>query len=487
MFIGQGTYAKVYKNDIYPFGMVAIKKYKKNEGIPPDMIREVGVLQKCESSHIIKILSIRDLSIVLPLSPYSLEIYLKKNNISLSSINYFLNDICKGIYYLHCHGIIHGDLKPSNLLIENEYTLKIIDMGFSKTSHLYNESNTHMIFSSWYRPPEIYLLKNYSWSADIWSIGCILAEMFTNSALFKSKINSELVKSQFNILGITPCYFHLFPDHVYKLYPTDNLKYITKSKTLYKILIGFLHPDPEFRMSLHEYFHIRKYEYANSKEVYLKYLYNYTHIQVLFNDTIIEIRKDLLLCLLAYNNTLLVNPNSYFRAVNIFDIYLKFLYDNKFPIKTRYLKIILACCYWISLKCDNYSNLKLASLIKFCDYKYFSSEFINTEIHILNSLNWNIIFPVFSDYISIYSHKFSFNYEQKKKYTQYMYICTLYPEFYLYNLSLLCLIAAYKTISSNDFRIIFDNLDLQKLDLQNLQQINIYLDYIFSHDLDFLK
>ncbi len=537
-FLGKGTYARVYKKDISPFGIVAVKKYKKNEGIAPDMIREISVLKKLhqQNINIITLISVQDRSIYLEYCEYDLETYMKRNILTISHINNFLNDICKGIYYLHCHGLIHADLKPSNLVVNHEYNLKIIDLGFTKTTYLYNDpNNDHIIVSTPYRAPEIVLLRKYSFPIDVWSIGCILAEMLSESVLFPFRNNKDLTLEQFKLLGITSCYKGFYPPDSFPLYPVNILYKFPKlkSKTLYKILIGFLHPDPLLRLTLCDYFIIRNYkdcflikdnkltyidnnfsnkvayiqtikdnkltyiqttentetteikiitEYKDTKDIYLKNLYNYEHVKITFGNEMANIRHSLLLWLLEFNDNIYISDNVYFRTVILFDMYLNFLYTKYLKIKTSRLNIILLCCYWIASKCDSYSKLKLASLLKYSDYKYFSYEFINTEVHICNSLDYDFVFPVFSDYISLYSDKFNLNGTQKETYTKYMRHCTLYPEFYDYNFSLLALLCAYKCLHS-DLNNVLQSLEvkkLQSLDLPILQKTESYLNSVIA-------
>lgn len=82
---------------------------------------------------------------------------------------------------------MHRDLKPSNLLIDKTGThLKIADFGLARTFNLPLKSYTHEVVTLWYRAPEILLgQKVYSTAVDVWSVGCILFEMFSNKVLFK--------------------------------------------------------------------------------------------------------------------------------------------------------------------------------------------------------------------------------------------------------------------------------------------------------------
>ena len=80
--------------------------------------------------------------------------------------------------YCHAHRILHRDLKPQNLLIDVQGNIKLADFGLARTFGVPVRTYTHEVVTLWYRSPEILLgCKYYSCAVDIWSIGCIFAEM----------------------------------------------------------------------------------------------------------------------------------------------------------------------------------------------------------------------------------------------------------------------------------------------------------------------
>jgi mitogen-activated protein kinase 15 len=97
--------------------------------------------------------------------------------------------IAKGIKFLHSAEIIHRDLKPSNLLLNSDCTMKICDFGLARSlvADKYSQDIilTEEVATRWYRAPEVLLgSQTYGKSADIWSIGCILAEILIGKPLF---------------------------------------------------------------------------------------------------------------------------------------------------------------------------------------------------------------------------------------------------------------------------------------------------------------
>lgn len=121
--------------------------------------------------------------------------------------------ILDGLSYCHANSIIHRDLKPSNLLIDWQGILKLADFGQARLlpGQTFNHSMTandlgsirdsssqsncllsHQVCTRWYRPPELlYGSNDYDWSIDLWSVGCIVAEMNQKWPLFKGESDIE--------------------------------------------------------------------------------------------------------------------------------------------------------------------------------------------------------------------------------------------------------------------------------------------------------
>mmetsp|Transcript_13331 Transcript_13331/g.34955 ORF Transcript_13331/g.34955 Transcript_13331/m.34955 type:complete len:242 (-) Transcript_13331:1392-2117(-) len=105
---------------------------------------------------------------------------------------YFIYQILKGLKYLHSAHVLHRDLKPNNLLVLKNCDLKICDFGLARVIAEPDEerdaSMTQYVVTRWYRAPELILcLGNYDFAIDIWSVGCILAELLMRKPLFPGK------------------------------------------------------------------------------------------------------------------------------------------------------------------------------------------------------------------------------------------------------------------------------------------------------------
>ncbi|KAF8631885.1 hypothetical protein AX15_002150 [Amanita polypyramis BW_CC] len=121
-------------------------------------------------------------------------------------VQYFLYQILRGMKYVHSASVIHRDLKPGNLLVNSDCELKICDFGLSRGYGARPDGNaTHLteyVATRWYRAPEIMLaFRGYNTAIDVWSIGCILAELLLGRPLFKGKDYVDQLNKILDVLG----------------------------------------------------------------------------------------------------------------------------------------------------------------------------------------------------------------------------------------------------------------------------------------------
>mmetsp|Transcript_22883 Transcript_22883/g.36518 ORF Transcript_22883/g.36518 Transcript_22883/m.36518 type:complete len:325 (-) Transcript_22883:298-1272(-) len=197
--IGDGTYGAVYKaRNAKTREWVALKRMyideEDEEGIPSTTIREIAILKQLSNHPNIVRLSgtffeRNDLYLIFELFQSDLKQYLneqaraKKLPLSLSTVQNLMHQILSGIAYCHSLSVMHRDIKPQNILINHRtQQIKITDFGLSRCYILPNKTWTHEIITLWYRPPEVLLgTKRYSIYVDIWSIGCLFAELCNNN------------------------------------------------------------------------------------------------------------------------------------------------------------------------------------------------------------------------------------------------------------------------------------------------------------------
>jgi len=122
--------------------------------------------------------------------------------LELSLLKSFLFQLCRGIAFCHHHRVLHRDLKPQNLLISRGGELKLADFGLARAFGIPVRSFTHEVVTLWYRPPDVLLgSRQYSTPVDVWSIGCIFAEMFTGRPLFPGKNDEDQLRIIFKTIG----------------------------------------------------------------------------------------------------------------------------------------------------------------------------------------------------------------------------------------------------------------------------------------------
>ncbi|EJD48954.1 Pkinase-domain-containing protein [Auricularia subglabra TFB-10046 SS5] len=189
--VGEGTYGVVYKaRDVRTSEIVALKKIRleaEDEGVPSTAIREISLLKELKDDNIVQLLDIvhqdQKLYLVFEFLDMDLKRYMdtrntRKDPISLDLVKKFAYQLNLGIVYCHSHRILHRDLKPQNLLITTTCNLKLADFGLARAFGIPLRTYTHEVVTLWYRAPEVLLgSRHYSTAIDMWSIGCIFAEM----------------------------------------------------------------------------------------------------------------------------------------------------------------------------------------------------------------------------------------------------------------------------------------------------------------------
>jgi len=121
---------------------------------------------------------------------------------SPSETKTLMSQICSATEYLHANWIIHRDLKTSNLLLNNRGEIKLADFGMARYTGSPRPKLTQLVVTLWYRAPELLLgADEYGFEIDIWSIGCIFAELMTREPLFYGKNEVSQLSAIFNLLG----------------------------------------------------------------------------------------------------------------------------------------------------------------------------------------------------------------------------------------------------------------------------------------------
>ncbi|VCW84637.1 unnamed protein product [Gulo gulo] len=119
---------------------------------------------------------------------------------SEDKIQYLVYQMLKGLKYIHSAGVVHRDLKPGNLAVNEDCELKILDFGLARHA---DAEMTGYVVTRWYRAPEVILSwMHYNQTVDIWSVGCIMAEMLTGKTLFKGKDYLDQLSQILKVTGV---------------------------------------------------------------------------------------------------------------------------------------------------------------------------------------------------------------------------------------------------------------------------------------------
>lgn len=189
---------------------VAIKKIMKPFSTPvlaKRTYRELKLLKHLKHENIISLNDIfisplEDIYFVSELLGTDLHRLLTSRPLEKQFIQYFLYQILRGLKYVHSAGVVHRDLKPSNILVNENCDLKICDFGLAR---IQDPQMTGYVSTRYYRAPEIMLTwQKYDVAVDIWSAGCIFAEMLEGRPLFPGKDHVHQFSIITELLGTPP-------------------------------------------------------------------------------------------------------------------------------------------------------------------------------------------------------------------------------------------------------------------------------------------
>ncbi|KAJ2881808.1 mitogen activated protein kinase [Coemansia aciculifera] len=218
--IGQGAYGLVCEAEHIETGQhVAIKKVSRvgeKEVLAKRSLREIKLMRHFSGhENIISLLDIdvanspdfNEIYLIQELMEADLQLIIKSGQpLTDPHYQYFLYQICRGLKYIHSAGVLHRDLKPSNLLVNANCSLRICDFGLARGLAETPEGNigfmTEYVATRWYRAPEIMLsFLSYTKAIDIWSVGCIFAELLGGKPLFKGRDYVDQLNQILQILG----------------------------------------------------------------------------------------------------------------------------------------------------------------------------------------------------------------------------------------------------------------------------------------------
>ncbi|PKU63283.1 probable serine/threonine-protein kinase At1g54610 isoform X1 [Dendrobium catenatum] len=213
--VGQGTYSNVYKARDRDTGkIVALKKVRFDTAESESvrfMAREIMIMQKLDHPNVLKLEG-------LATSRMHYSLYLVFNfmqsdltgvicrpggRLTERQIKCYMHQLLSGLQHCHERGILHRDIKGSNLLIDKDGVLKIGDFGLANYFNVKPKRPlTNKVVTLWYRAPELLLgSTDYGVGIDLWSAGCLLAEMFFGRPIMPGRTEVEQLHRVFKLCG----------------------------------------------------------------------------------------------------------------------------------------------------------------------------------------------------------------------------------------------------------------------------------------------
>jgi serine/threonine protein kinase len=215
--IGHGAYGVVIScRDTETGNKVAIKKIPRAFDDIVDakrILREIKLLQHLQHENVMGIIDIlrprsfetfEDVYIVSELMETDLHrIIYSRQDLTDDHVQYFIYQVLRAVKYMHSANVLHRDLKPSNLLLNSNCDLKVCDFGLARgIDDRTQQDLTEYVVTRWYRAPEIMLSEDdYTKAVDLWSCGCILAELLGRKPIFPGEDYIHQLQCIVEILG----------------------------------------------------------------------------------------------------------------------------------------------------------------------------------------------------------------------------------------------------------------------------------------------
>ncbi|KAK1151048.1 cyclin-dependent kinase 4 [Acipenser oxyrinchus oxyrinchus] len=218
--IGGGAYGTVYKaRDLQSGKFVALKSVRvqtDQDGLPLSTVREVALLKRLEQfdhPNIVKLMDVcatirtdqeTKVTLVFEHVDQDLKTYLEKAptpGLPAERVKDLMKQFLCGLAFLHSNRVVHRDLKPENILVTSRGQVKLADFGLARiySCHM---ALTPVVVTLWYRSPEVLLQSTYASPVDIWSTGCIFAEMFRRKPLFCGDSEVDQLGKIFDLIGL---------------------------------------------------------------------------------------------------------------------------------------------------------------------------------------------------------------------------------------------------------------------------------------------
>lgn len=211
--LGEGTYATVFKGRSRSTNeIVALKEIHLDaeEGTPSTAIREISLMKELKHVNIVRLHDVihteTKLVLIFEYCERDLKKYMDQQGdrgaLDPATVRSFMYQLLKGTAFCHENQVLHRDLKPQNLLINRKGELKLGDFGLARAFGVPVNTFSNEVVTLWYRAPDVLLgSRTYSTSIDVWSCGCIFAEMISGTPLFRGRDNADQLLHIMRVIG----------------------------------------------------------------------------------------------------------------------------------------------------------------------------------------------------------------------------------------------------------------------------------------------
>ncbi|KAI0733940.1 putative PHO85-cyclin-dependent protein kinase [Fomitopsis betulina] len=211
--LGEGTYATVFKGRSRTTNeIVALKEIHLDaeEGTPSTAIREISLMKELKHVNIVRLYDVihteTKLILIFEYCERDLKRYMDvhgdRGALDPITVRSFMYQLLKGTAFCHENRVLHRDLKPQNLLINKKGELKLGDFGLARAFGVPVNTFSNEVVTLWYRAPDVLMgSRTYNTSIDVWSCGCIFAEMISGVPLFRGRDNQDQLLHIMRIIG----------------------------------------------------------------------------------------------------------------------------------------------------------------------------------------------------------------------------------------------------------------------------------------------
>lgn len=423
VFIGKGSYGKVYEdatNSNQVIKKIPLENYREY-GCDEKILREISslkLLQHCEYIVPLKlqtfvILPRKEFEIHLTFLKYKSDLFsaLQNKQIKQEDVKSIMYQILMGLYECEQKEILHRDIKPQNIFWNNQKQVVIGDFGLArwKTTKLYQPFSNEVVTLN-YRAPELLLgSSQYNTSIEVWSVGCLLYELWVGKRLF---ISGTEIGQLFDICDLvgSDCKEELkcLPHFTAKKLPKFEgyIQTFESKLPFYDLFLNMLKLNPSDRFTIqqclqHNYFDSIRFQYDFNfiKARKLSHISNLCYEKIDVDNLHRNYLLDWLFGITILNDMII---DIFFLAVHYFDE-LEDLLSITFT-KSRDSYLTLLCCLIIACKILHFEIFSISQFQNLCQHYFCSeSEILKKELFILQTLDFNLFKQtVFQDLVYLF-------------------------------------------------------------------------------------